>query len=447
MFEALSERLQKTFRTLRGHGHLTETEIRDGVRDIRLALLEADVHLGVVKEIIERIRSRASSEEILQSLTPGQQVVKVVRDEMIAVLSQGAESKLRTGSEPPAVFLMTGLQGSGKTTTCAKLARWLCQHRRSPLLVAADLQRPAAVEQLMTLGEQLSVPVHKGEAGGDPVALCRAALREARQIGREPVIVDTAGRLHIDEDLMDELGRIRDETRPAEVLYVADAMTGQDAVRSAKVFNDRLGLTGTILSKADGDARGGAVLSLRHVTGVPVKFVGTGEHLDALEAFHPEKIVSRILGMGDVLTLIEKAETVASREEADVMARRMRRDEFTLDDLADQLEKISRMGPLSQVLAMIPGASAMKGVDLDDGQLVRTRAMISSMTPHERDRPDRINGSRRLRIARGSGTTVTDLNRLLKQFKQMKKMMKTMARKGPGRSGRSPFGAAPPFFG
>ncbi len=438
MFDVLSERLQKAFRTLRGHGHLTETEIREGLREIRLALLEADVHVKVVKELIERVRERSNTEDILRSLTPGQQIVKIVRDQMTEILAQGTEARLRQASRPPTVILMTGLQGSGKTTTAAKLARWSREQGRSPLLVAADVRRPAAVDQLRVLGEQIGVPVESGDEGADPVGICRMALKEARQVGRDPVIIDTAGRLHIDDELMAEIIAIRDVVEPTEILYVADAMTGQDAVRSARAFHEQLVLTGAILSKADGDARGGAALSLRHVTGVPIKFVGTGEHVENLEPFQPERMVSRILGMGDVLSLIEKVETIADRQEAQTVARRMRRNELTLEDLADQLEKVGRMGSLREILGMLPGAASLQNVDLDEGSLVRTRAMIGSMTGNERRRPDVINGSRRLRIARGSGTSVPEVNTLLKQFRQMKKMMKSMSRgRGGGALGRA----------
>ena len=443
MFEALSERLQKVFRALRGHGHLTENEIREGLREIRLALLEADVHLDVVKAFVEAVRARAGGDEIVKSLTPGQQLVKVVRDEMAAILAQGDEARLREAGAPPTVILMSGLQGSGKTTTSAKLARLLKSQGRSPLLVAADVRRPAAVDQLRILGEQVQVAVVAG--GADAAAVCRAALTEARQVGRDPVIVDTAGRLHVDDALMAELSGLKEMLRPAEILYVADAMTGQDAVRSVSVFHERLGLTGLVLSKTDGDARGGAALSLRRVTGVPIKFVGTGEHLDDLEPFHPERMVSRILGMGDVLTLIEKAEAVASREEAGALARRMKRDELTLEDLASQLETMSRMGSLRDIVGLLPGAAALKDMPLDESGMVRTRAIIGSMTPRERLHPDLIDGSRRLRIARGSGTSVSDVNQLLKQFKQMKKMMKTMARGGPASRVAGMFGAGRPF--
>jgi len=444
MFEALGERLQTIFRTLRGHGHLTETEIREGVREIRTALLEADVDLAVVKEFTEAVRIRATTEEVLKSLTPGHQVVKVVRDEMAAILGQGAESSLRRGSQPPSVYLMVGLQGSGKTTSGAKLARLLKEQGRSPLLVPADVRRPAAVEQLRVLGKQIGVPVAAAPAGESAGAVCAAALKEARQVGRDPLIVDTAGRLHIDEELMVELAELKASLQPVEILYVADAMTGQDTVRSAGAFHARLALTGVILSKTDGDARGGAALSLRKVLGVPIKFVGVGEHLDALETFYPDRIASRILGMGDVLTLIEKAEAAASGEQAEALARRLKKSELTLDDLAEQLDTMKRLGSLRQIVDLLPGAASFKDMPLDEKGVVRTRAILSSMTRAERLRPEIIDGSRRLRIARGSGTSVSDVNVLLKQFKQMRKIMKSMARGGPAmRSGL--FGAARSF--
>lgn len=446
MFEALSERLQQVFRGLRGHGHLTESELRDGLREIRLALLEADVHLQVARSLLERVRQRAEAEEILESLTPGQQVIRVLRQEMEGILEQGNEARLREAAYPPSVYLMVGLQGSGKTTTAAKLARILRERGRSPLLVAADVRRPAAVDQLRVLGEKIKLPVIAAPAGTSAEETCRDALREARQVGRTPVIIDTAGRLHIDDELMAELSALKEICLPQEILYVADAMTGQDAVRSAETFHGRLGLTGVILSKADGDARGGAALSLRHVTGVPIKYVGVGEHVEDLEPFHPERMVSRILGMGDVLTLIEKAETVASMEEAEETARRLRRDELTLEDLADQLDKVSRMGSLREIVGMLPGAGALKDMPVDEEAIVRTRAMISSMTREERLMPMKIDGSRRLRIARGSGTSVPEVNRLLKQFKQMKKMMKTLQKRGGGASRlRNIFGAGGPL--
>ena len=444
MFEALGERLQTIFRTLRGHGHLTESEIREGVREIRTALLEADVDLSVVKEFTEVVRQKAMSEEILKSLTPGHQVVKVVRDEMIAILGQGDEASLKRASQTPSVYLMVGLQGSGKTTTSAKLARLLKGLGRSPLLVPADVRRPAAVEQLGVLGGEIGVPVAPARPGKDAGAVCRAALKEARQVGRDPLVVDTAGRLHIDEDLMSELAELKTALEPVEILYVADAMTGQDTVRAASAFHARLTLTGVILSKTDGDARGGAALSIRKVLGVPIKFIGVGEHTENLEPFHPDRMASRILGMGDVLTLIEKAEAAASVEESEALARRLKKSELTLEDLADQLDTMKRLGSLRQILDMLPGAASLKDMPLDEKGIGRTRAIISSMTREERLRPEIIDGSRRARIARGSGTAVSDVNVLLKQFKQMRKMMKSMTRGGPGmRSGL--FGAARSF--
>ena len=430
MFEALTDRLQTIFRDLRGHGHLTETELKEGLRGIRLALLEADVHVQVVKEIIERVRVKASTEEVLGSLTPGHQVIKLVRDEMVAVLDQGQEARLHESSRPPTVLMMVGLQGSGKTTTTAKLARHLRERGRNPILVAADVRRPAAVDQLKTLGTQIGVPVITAPPGGDAIAACREGLREARQTGRSPVLVDTAGRLHIDEELMVELGVLKDICGPAEILYVADAMTGQDAVRSATAFHTRLALTGVILTKTDGDARGGAALSVRQVTGVPVKFVGTGEHVEDLEPFHADRAVSRILGMGDVLTLIEKAESVATMEEAEKAARNLRRNELTFDDLAEQIDRMGKMGSLKQIIGLLPGAAALQGAEIDEAGMKRSRAIIGSMTRDERRAPQILDGRRRLRIARGSGTSVSDVNRLVKQFKQMKRMMKSLQTQG-----------------
>jgi len=430
MFESLTDRLQSVFRNLRGHGHLTETELRDGLREIRLALLEADVHLSVVRQLVERVRERAVAEEILKSLTPGQQIVKLVRDELAAVLAQGTESRLREGSHPPTVIMMVGLQGSGKTTTTGKLAQHLKALGRSPLLVAADVRRPAAVDQLKVLGRQVDVPVITAPPGGDAAAACALALREARQTGRSPVLVDTAGRLHIDEELMIEILALKEQCRPTEILYVADAMTGQDAVRSATAFHERLTLTGVVLAKTDGDARGGAALSLRHVTGVPIKFVGTGEHLGDIEPFHPERMVSRILGLGDVLTLIEKAESVATAAEAEETVRRLRRNELTFEDLAEQIDRMGKMGSLRQILGMLPGGAALSGMDIDEAGLKRSRAIIGSMTRAERLAPQVLDGRRRLRIARGSGTSVNEVNRLVKQFKQMKRMMKSLQTQG-----------------
>ena len=445
MFETLSGRLQTVFRTLRGHGHLTEAELKDGLRALRLALLEADVHVDVVRTVIEKVRAAAGDQEIFKSLTPGQQIVKLVRDELLAALEQGTEARLREGN-PPSVVLMTGLQGSGKTTTTGKLALWLKGKGRTPLLVAADVQRPAAVEQLQTLGKRVEVPVVTAPPGGSAADAARAGLREARLTGRSPVLVDTAGRLHIDEELMQELLALKELTKPEEILYVADAMTGQDAVRSAAAFHQRLAITGAILTKADGDARGGAALSLRHVTGVPIKFVGMGEHLPDLEPFDASRLVSRLLGMGDVIGLIEKAEAVVSVREAAETARKLRRSELTFDDLADQIDRMRRMGSLKQVIGMLPGGAALGAGDVDEGALKRTRSIISSMTAEERNNPQVLDGRRRLRIARGSGTSVADVNRLVKQFKTMKRMMKSLAAQGGRRPNlRNFMGPGRPF--
>jgi signal recognition particle subunit SRP54 len=425
VFESLSERLQGIFRSLRGQGVLTEAQVDAALREIRLALLEADVHFKVAKRIVEGVRARATGQGVLKSLTPDQAVLRIVRDEMVEVLG-GPESKpLESARHPPSVVLMTGLQGSGKTTTAAKLARWLAARGRHPLLVSTDVQRPAAREQLRTVGAQAGAKVHHPDLAL-PRDILRSALAEARAVGHDTVIVDTAGRLHVDEALMAELAELREIALPAEVLYVADALTGQDAVRSAEEFHRRVGITGIVLTKLDGDSRGGAALSAAAVTGRPVKFAGTGEKVDALEPFDPARMVSRILGMGDVLGLIAMAEETVERAAADDLARKLRRAEFTLEDYRDQMKQLRKMGPLDQVLAMLPGAGSLKGVDTDRGEreLRRTIAIVDSMTPQERREPSVINGSRRKRIARGSGSSVEDVNRLLKQFAQARKLVK-----------------------
>jgi signal recognition particle subunit SRP54 len=425
VFESLSERLQGIFRSLRGQGVLSEAQVDAALREIRLALLEADVHFKVAKQIVERVRVRATGQDVLKSLTPDQAVLRIVRDEMIETLG-GAEAKaLESASRPPTVILMTGLQGSGKTTTIAKLGRWLAGRGRHPLAVSTDVQRPAAREQLRVVGAQAGVKVHHPDLG-DPRAILRSALAEARAVGHDTVLVDTAGRLHVDDALMAELAELRAIAEPAEVLYVADALTGQDAVRSAEEFNRRIGITGIVLTKLDGDSRGGAALSAAAVTGRPVKFAGTGEKVDALEPFDPARMVARILGMGDVLGLIAMAEETVERETAEELARKLRRAEFTLEDYRDQMKQLRKMGPLDQVLSMIPGAGSLRGVDVDRGEreLRRTIAIVDSMTPQERREPSVINGSRRKRIARGSGSSVEDVNRLLKQFAQARKLMK-----------------------
>jgi len=429
MFEQLTEKLQRVFKNLRGEGKLTPENMDRALREIRIALLEADVHFKVVKDLIESIRQKAMGQEVLTSLTPTQQVIKIVRDELTRIL--GSEhQRLRFSNDPPSSMLIVGLQGSGKTTTTAKLARWLSRNGHSPLMVSVDVYRPAAREQLSILGRQLGLPVYEGTPSEKtPVELARGARREAAQTGRDVVLVDTAGRLHIDDELMQELAELRQVLRPTEVLFVADAMTGQDAVRSAKEFHERLGITGVILTKLDGDARGGAALSIRAVTNQPIKFAGTGEKLDALEPFHPDRMASRILGMGDVLSLIEKVEQTISEREAQRIQRRILENEFTLEDLREQLLQLRKLGPLESLLKLMPQIGPFKGlgqVQVDDKEITRIIAIIDSMTPEERRNPAIINGSRRRRIARGSGTTVQDVNRLLKQYAQMRKMMKSM---------------------
>jgi len=428
LFEALSEKLEGVFRSLRGRGSLNEADIDAGLREIRLALLEADVHFKVVKQFLERVRTRAVGQEVLKSLTPAQAVVRVVRDEMIVMLGGGGvPARINTSTRLPSVILLAGLQGSGKTTSTAKLGKWLIKGGHHPLLVSTDVYRPAAREQLRMLGEQTGQKVHHPEGISDPRELLRSALAEARAVGHEFVLVDTAGRLHIDDELMTELADLKQIAQPSEVLYAADAMTGQDAVRSAEEFHRRIGITGIILTKLDGDARGGAALSAAAVTGCPVKFAGVGEKVDAFELFQAERMVGRILGMGDVLGLIERAEGVVDREAAEEMVRKLRRSEFTLQDYRDQLAQVRKMGPLDQVLSMIPGfSSAAKDIDTNQGEqeMRRAIAMIDSMTPFERREPSVMNASRKKRVARGSGTGVEDVNRLLKQYAQMRKMMK-----------------------
>jgi signal recognition particle subunit SRP54 len=429
VFDALSERLQGVFRSLRGQGTLKEADIEAALREIRLALLEADVHFKVVKELLERVRVRALGQEILKSLSPDQAVLRIVRDEMVAVLGGESPAGIAVKSRPPSVVLMTGLQGSGKTTTTAKLGRWLADRGHHPLLVSTDVYRPAAREQLLAVGAQAGRKVHHPADLQEPRAILESALAEARAVGHDLVIVDTAGRLHVDDELMAELGELKRASDPSEILYVADAMTGQDAVRSAAEFHARVGITGIVLSKLDGDARGGAALSAAAVTGCPVKFVGLGEKVAALEPFDPARMVSRILGMGDVLGLIEKAEGLVDREQAEEMVRKLRRSEFTLQDYRDQLRQLGKMGPLDQVLSMVPGLGSMKNVDVDAGEreMKRAVAIIDSMTPTERRDPSVINGSRRKRIAKGSGHAVEDVNRLLKQFVQARKLMKGLS--------------------
>jgi signal recognition particle subunit SRP54 len=433
MFEVLSERLGSVFKRLGGRGQLKESDIDEALREVRLALLEADVSFKVVKDFIVRLREHVLVSEVLESLTPAQQVIKIVNEELTSILG-GAPSHLVQASRPPTIVMLVGLQGSGKTTTAAKLALHLKSSGQRPLLVAADLRRPAAVEQLVTLGNELEVPVYREDT--KPVSVCAHALKYAREIAASWIIADTGGRLHIDEAMMKEAAEIKRELKPDEVLLVVDAMTGQDAVRAAEEFHTTLGLTGLILSKMDGDARGGAALSIKAITGVPVKFIGTGEKMDALETFYPDRLASRILGMGDMLTLVERAEKTFDEERARKLEKKVRHATLDLEDFLEQLREMQNMGSLSQLAEMIPGFSsiARRNPDaVDDGRLHKIEAIILSMTPQERRNPEIIDGSRRRRIARGSGTTPQDINQLLNQFGQTRKLMKQMARgRGPG---------------
>jgi signal recognition particle subunit SRP54 len=441
MFDQLSQRLQDAFKTLTGRGKLTEANIDSALREVRRALLEADVNFKVARSFIEDVRSRAIGEDVLRSLTPGQQVVKIVHEELIKLLG-GRTDVFRVPSGSPAVIMVVGLQGSGKTTFCGKLARYLRKRGKSPLLAAADTYRPAAQDQLEILGRQLDVPVYRGASGEDPVAIATGAIGNATSADADIVILDTAGRLHVDSDMMDELERIRGAVRPQEILLVLDSMTGQDAVNVASEFQKRLDVTGAVLTKLDGDTRGGAAVSLRAVTGKPIRFASVGEKLDALEPFHPDRMASRILGMGDVLTLVERAQEAADVEKAAKLEEKLRKQSFTLEDFLDQLQALKKMGPLEQVLGMLPGAGKLGNIAVDEKAFGRVEAIINSMTPEERKHPAVIDGSRRKRIARGSGTSVQDVNRLLKQFEQMKKMMKQFGKLG--RQGRlsmmNPFG-------
>jgi signal recognition particle subunit SRP54 len=430
MFESLSDRLQGVFRSLRGETRLTEESVEAALREIRMALLEADVNFKVVKAFIDRVRDKAVDKDVLKSLTPAQQVVAIVRDEMLALFgdSQGGLPPTQTR---PRVILMLGLQGSGKTTTSGKLGRWLTKQGKHPLLVSTDVRRPAAIEQLSVVAKQAGVRVHDPAGELDPVKRAAGALTAAKNAGFDVVIVDTAGRLHIDDQLMDELQAIKSTVQPTDLLFVADAMTGQDAIKSAGEFNRRIGITGVVLSKMDGDARGGAALSVVGVVGVPVAFVGSGERLQDLEPFHPDRVVSRVLGMGDVLSLIEKAEEAVSVEDAEKLEEKIRKNSFTLEDFRDQLRTIKKMGPIEQILGMLPGMGNLKEMQaargqVDDKQLARVEAIINSMTVKERNNHQLINGQRRKRIAKGSGTTVEEVNKLLKQFVQMQKMLKQL---------------------
>ena len=430
MLEALSEKLTAVFSRLSNKGRLTEKEVDDGLREVRMALLEADVNFRVARDFVQKVRERAVGSEVLESLSPGQQIVKIVNEELIVIL--GGESSRLVGSDrTPTVLMLAGLQGSGKTTTAAKLALHLKRDGHRVLLVAGDLRRLAAVEQLETLGKQLDVPVYSEGPDSTALQVCRQGAQKAKDIGAAWVILDTGGRLHIDDEMMEELEEIKEATSPSELLLVVDAMTGQDAVNSAQSFHERIGLTGLIMSKMDGDARGGAALSITQVTGLPVKFIGTGERAEALEIFHPDRLASRILGMGDILTLVERAQESMDQDRAREMEHKIRKATFNLEDFLEQLHQVNRMGPLSQVLDMIPGFSSisqrMSPEELDGNHLKSLEAIVYSMTPGERRNPDILNGSRRRRIARGSGTTAQQVNQLLNQFRQMQKMMKQMS--------------------
>ena len=426
MFDTLSDKLQATLGDLRGRGRLSEEDISKAAREIRLALLEADVNLQVVKQFVASVKERALGADVAKSLNPGQQIVKIVHEELTALMGAGG-SKLAFAGRPPTVILLAGLQGSGKTTAAAKLALLLRKQGKAPALVAADLQRPAAIDQLEQLGKQIQIPVYAERGSGDAVAVATKGVEQAKAQGRDVVILDTAGRLHIDDDLMDELARVRKATNPMNVLLVLDAMTGQDAVAVAEVFAERVAFDGVVLTKLDGDARGGAALSVRAVTGKPIKLVSTGEKLDQIEEFHPDRMASRILGMGDVLTLIEKAEAAADEDDQAEMEKRMRAGQFTFDDFLRAQRMMKKMGPIQSVMGMIPGlGKEMRNVNVDERELGRVEAIILSMTPGERGRPEIINGQRRARIARGSGTTIQEVNRLMAARKQMQKLMKQM---------------------
>ncbi len=438
MFENLNDKLNSVFKKLKGHGKLTEKNIEDGLKEVRMALLEADVHYRVVKKFISEIKERALGTEVMSSLTPGQQIVKIVNKQLTELMGSRHESLRLSGNDPKAIMLV-GLQGSGKTTTAGKLAVLLRDEGKKPFLVPADVYRPAAIDQLTKLGEQLDVPVYPSSTDMSPVDICKDAGRAAIEKGCDTLLLDTAGRLHVDEELMTELSRIKTAVQPSDILLVADAMTGQDAVNIASSFDDRLDIGGVILTKMDGDARGGAALSIRAVTGKPIKFVGTGEKLADLEPFHPDRMASRILGMGDVLTLIEKAQSVIDEKKARELEKKLKKNEFTLDDFRDQMVQIRKMGSIKDLLKMIPGIGGnkqLKKLDVDENEFVRIEAIINSMTPGERHKHTIINGSRRKRIAKGSGTRVQDINKLLKNYAQVMKIIKKMNKGGMPAFGR-----------
>ena len=436
MFQSLSEKLENAFKKFRNKGKLTEADVREGMREVKLALLEADVNFKVVKDFVKAVTERAVGAEVLESLLPAQQIIKIVNEELIRLMG-GETPKININPKPPTVIMMVGLQGAGKTTHSAKIAAYYKKKGKNPLLVACDVYRPAAVDQLKIVGESVGVPVFSMGTKISPVEIAKAGVEHARKNGFDMVFIDTAGRLHIDEELMAELVNIKNSVNPTEILLTVDAMLGQDAVNVAKTFNDLLDITGVVLTKMDGDTRGGAALSVKYITGKPIKFVGTGEKLDALELFHPDRMASRILGMGDVLSLIEKAEEAYDKKNAEELERKMRDQTFTLEDFLEQLHQLKKMGNLDQLIGMIPGAGSLKDVQVDENQMKRIEAIILSMTKKERTYPDIINGSRRKRIAKGSGTTVEDVNKLLKQFDQMKKMMKQFT--GSKRKGKMRF--------
>ena len=429
MFENLSDRLERIYKKLKGRGILKEADVDEALREIRVALIEADVSLPVIKDFLAPVREKAVGQEVLKSLTPGHQMVKIVNDEL-TVLIGDAFTDIQLAAKPPTIILMAGLQGSGKTTTVGKLAKRFKEKGKNCLLVPADVYRPAAIEQLHVLGRDLSVAVYDGGDEKDPIAICKKALDEAINKMSQVVIIDTAGRQQVDDDLMDELKRIKETVQPHEVLFVADAMMGQQAAEIAKTFNDAVGIDGVVLTKMDGDARGGAALSIKSITGKPIRFVGMGEKLDALEPFHPDRIVSRILGMGDVMSLVEKAEENFEKEEQEELQKKFKANSFTLEDFRDQLKQVQKMGSMEQLMGMIPGAGKLKGLKVDNNAFVQIEAIINSMTPRERGKHNIINASRKRRIAQGSGTRVNDINKLLKQFAQMQKMMKKVSRGG-----------------
>ncbi|SHK87318.1 signal recognition particle protein [Desulforamulus aeronauticus] len=429
MFKGLGERLDDIFKSLKGKGRITEDDVSQAMREVKMALLEADVNFKVVKEFVAQVKERAIGQDVLESLSPAQQVIKIVKDELTELLG-GTQAKINIASKPPTIIMLVGLQGAGKTTTAGKLAKLLSKQGRRPLLVAGDIYRPAAIKQLQVLGEQLNIPVFSmGQE--NPVKIAQSAVENANSTGRDLVIIDTAGRLHVNEELMDELANIKGTVKPHEILLVVDAMTGQEAVNVADTFNQKLGLDGIIMTKLDGDARGGAALSVRKVTGTPIKFAGMGEKLDALEPFHPDRMADRILGMGDVLTLIEKAQANFDAEQAAKLNKKIRQAEFNLEDFLEQMQQVKKLGPLEQVLGMIPGmgklTKQLKDQQVDEKEMGQVEAIIYSMTTWERQHPEKIDGSRKKRIARGSGTRVQDVNQLLKQFEQTRKMMKQIS--------------------